>query len=382
MRVTVLYPFYDHPAIEERYASWQTRMRLRDASDDVDVVTYDRRKNVGEAAAVVGDEHVLVVTDPLFVPSPGLADKLLRALNTSGAEAAVPVSNEAVHPQQKAAPPAPYLTLRELDDSARAMSPAGPTTVTWDDSDPGVFLCRVEWLEGITGPSTRALKGRKVAIASDTFVHRWPAMRAATREDLLPFIDPDAKSILEIGCGEGSLGALVKQRQKCRYVGVEIDRDAAAVAGPRLDDVYCGDVNEIMEILEEHFDVIVCSEIVEHIEDPWSLLMGLRRVCRPGGRIVMSVPNVANATVVADLLQGRFDYTYIGLVCAGHMRFFTRRSIEEMMAIAGWKIERIEPQFVASAGGTAFLTELEEKGVSFSRDDLKATGFYVIGRNP
>ncbi|MDP9361049.1 MAG: class I SAM-dependent methyltransferase [Acidobacteriota bacterium] len=381
MRITVLYPFFDHPAIEERYASWQTQMRLRQASDDVYLSTYDRRKSAADAAAMVAGEYVLVVTDPLLVPSPGVADRLMRALDATAAEAAVPVTNEAANAAQRVAAPAPYLTLRELETAALKLPQTQPATVAWDDSDPGLFLCRTAWLASIRGPVTRALAKRKVAIARDAFVHRWPVMRAGARQDLLPLIDPAASSVLETGCGEGSLGALVKQRQKCRYVGIELDRNAAAIARRCLDDVYCGDVNEIVAILEEKFEVIVCSEILEHVSDPWTLLMSLRDVCEPGGRIVISIPNIATAAVIADLLQGRFEYTYVGLVCAGHLRFFTRRSIEEMMSIAGWQIERIEPQHVPSSGAEELVRELETRGIAFSREDLLPTGFYVIARN-
>lgn len=382
MRVTVLYPFFDHPAIEERYASWQAQMLFRQASSDVDLFTYDPRHSVAKLVKEIVDDHVIVVTDPLLVPPPGVADRLLAALEQTGAIAAVPVTNEASNEAQRTAPPAPYLTMRELESVAASMPNGAATPAVWDTSDPGLFFCRRAWLNTVQGSARHAIDRQTVAIAHAAYVHRWPQMRSVSRDDLLPLIDPAAQSVLEIGCGEGALGELVKKRQKCRYVGVEIDREAATLARRRIDDVYCGDVTEIVDILHEQFDAIVCSEIVEHVIDPWSLLTTLREACKPGGQIVISIPNIASAAVVNDLLHGRFDYTYIGLACAGHLRFFTRRSIEEMMFIAGWNVASIVPQHVPSAGAEELVRRLDASGVEYSRDDLLPTGFYVIGRNP
>ena len=101
-------------------------------------------------------------------------------------------------------------------------------------------------------------------------------------------------------------------------------------------------------ILDEHFDWIVGGDIVEHLDEPWSFLAELRRVAAPGGHLLLSIPNLANASVVADLLHGRFDYVYMGLTCVGHLRFFTRQSIEDMLTIAGWTVVAID---AAGRGG-------------------------------
>jgi hypothetical protein len=125
----------------------------------------------------------------------------------------------------------------------------------------------------------------------------------------------------------------------------------------------------------------VASELVEHVDDPWSLLAALRDLAAPGGRLVISIPNVANASVIGDLLRGRFDYAYIGLLCAGHLRFFTRKSIEELLDIAGWTAEAIVPQKAAVTPAGADLLAALERSVLAVDDDLLATGYYVVARN-
>lgn len=381
MAIAVLYPRFDHPAIEERYASWQSQMRLRRGVEHARIEFYEPHESAAEVMADVAESHVLVVTDPLAVPSNRVGMRLRDALEASGTEAAVPVTNESPNPAQRVAPPAAYVTLRELEEVFPEVT-GGPAKVRWDDSNPAMYLCRRETLAAERAHLGRALRGREVVVDGSTYVHRWSALRGQVRDDLLLYIPLDARSMLELGCGEGGLGALVKQRQKCRVVGIELDREASAVARKRIDDVYTGDVRHIIEVIDEQFDCVVASEIVEHVDDPWSLLAELRRVTSPGGRLVISIPNIANASLIGDLLHGRFDYTYIGLACAGHLRFFTRASIEDLLEIAGWRVESIVPQrAIVSKEAESLVAALKSGGMKVEEDDVLATGYYVVARN-
>lgn len=383
MPIAVLYPRYEHSAIEERYASWQTQMLLR--REGARVIFYELDEPAADVSGDVEAQHTLVVTDPLLVPSSTLATRLRDALEASGAAAIVPVTNATQHPRQLRNPPSPYLTLRELQEAMETLAREAPSIerVTWDRNDPGVFLCRTELLDTIESPLRDVLNGRDVAISATDYVHRWSSLRGQTRYDLLTRISSEAKTILEFGCGEAPLGEALKRRQKCRVVGIELDPEAAAVAEKRIDAVYRGDVREIVSIMDERFDWIIGGDIVEHLDEPWSFLADLRNVATPGGYLLLSIPNLANASVVNDLLHGRFDYVYMGLTCVGHLRFFTRQSIEDMLTIAGWTIVEIEPQeLVATPAREELIRSLETAGIAHSRDDLTPTGYYVIARNP
>jgi len=384
MSIAVLYPRFDHPAVEERYASWQTQMLLRRGEEQTRVLFHDPDESARDVVDDVGEEHVLVVTDPLLLPSLRIGVRLRDVLVKSGAEAAVPVANEAQHPRQLRGPLIPYLTLRELQAAIEhaAGQPEEVEVVTWDASNPALYLCRASVLAGSKLPLPQLLAGRGVAISRTDYVHRWSSLRGQTRHDLLDLIDTNAKSILEFGCGEAPLGEALKKRQRCRVVGIELDPDAAAVAEKRIDAVYRGDVREIVSLLKDRFEWIVGGDIVEHLDEPWSFLAELRRVSTPGGRLLLSIPNLANASLVADLLHGRFDYVYMGLTCVGHLRFFTRQTVEDMLTIAGWTIEHIAPQnYLATPATGELLAALDGAGYRYSREDLEPTGYYVIARN-
>src|SRR6185436_12536172 len=191
MSIAVLYPRFDHPAVEERYASWQTQMLLRRGEEQTHIVFYDSDEQARDLAGEIDEEHVLVVIDPLLLPSPRIGIRLRHILERSGAEAAVPVSNEAQHPRQLRGPLIPYLTLRELQAAIEraAEQPEDVERVTWDGSNPAMFLCRASLFANSTRPLPRLIEGRAVAISGTDYVHRWSSLRGQVRHDLLDLID-------------------------------------------------------------------------------------------------------------------------------------------------------------------------------------------------
>src|SRR5687768_4141983 len=101
MSLALLFPRYLHPAIEERFAGWQNELLIRREAPEAEVHHYDPTRPLNKATHSLSADYILVLTDPLLVPSPGLPQRLLRALESSPDVAAVvPVTNESAHPQQ------------------------------------------------------------------------------------------------------------------------------------------------------------------------------------------------------------------------------------------------------------------------------------------
>jgi glycosyltransferase involved in cell wall biosynthesis len=90
------------------------------------------------------------------------------------------------------------------------------------------------------------------------------------------------------------------------------------------------------------FDSVLLLDVLEHVPDPQRVLAEVRRVLRPGGRLFVSLPNVANFTVRLSLLFGRFEYGDRGIMDRTHLRFFTRQSALRMMRAAGFQVVRRE----------------------------------------
>lgn len=79
-------------------------------------------------------------------------------------------------------------------------------------------------------------------------------------------------------------------------------------------------------------------DILEHLPDPRSLLLDCRKMLNPNGKLLASVPNVANLAVRLSLLLGRFEYAERGILDRTHLRFFTRRSARRLLEEAGYQI--------------------------------------------
>jgi len=161
--------------------------------------------------------------------------------------------------------------------------------------------------------------------------------------DLLACIPPDAKVVLEIGCGAGAMGAQYKQSNpNCRYVGLEINQQAAEVAAKRLNTVGMGDVEKTdisqLRLTLDSIDCLVYGDVLEHLRDPWAVLRQHTRYLREGGQVVACISNIQNWSILAGLLQGKWEYSQEGLLDNTHMRFFTLDSIKAMFADAGLQI--------------------------------------------
>jgi SAM-dependent methyltransferase len=130
----------------------------------------------------------------------------------------------------------------------------------------------------------------------------------------------------------------------CRVVGVEADPEAAAAAREACELVVVGDVEDaaVRDELPGEMDVVLLADVLEHLRDPWGVLAALRSHLAPGGRAVVSVPNVGHWTARRALARGRFAYAEHGLFDHTHLRFFTRASARELAARAGFEVAREE----------------------------------------
>jgi GT2 family glycosyltransferase/SAM-dependent methyltransferase len=151
-----------------------------------------------------------------------------------------------------------------------------------------------------------------------------------------------ASSVLDVGCSTGYLGEELRGRG-CRVWG--LDRDAAAVAEatPWYEDVRILDLDVCDDLPwpDQSFDVVLCADVLEHLRDPVRALGLVRRYLSPGGRLVLSLPNVAHASVRLPLLVGRFDYRRSGILDETHLRLFTFRTTRALVESSGFTVERV-----------------------------------------
>jgi len=164
-----------------------------------------------------------------------------------------------------------------------------------------------------------------------------PALANNTHAFQLELVGRD-KDVLELGCAAGHMTrALVEQG--CRVVALEVDAEAARFAEEFAERVVVGDLSDshsLAPIEDDRFDVLLAGDVLEHLPDPLALLRRCRSLLRPDGALVLSVPNVAHVDLKLALLQGRWQYRDVGLLDRTHLRFFTRRSLDELLHAAGF----------------------------------------------
>jgi 2-polyprenyl-3-methyl-5-hydroxy-6-metoxy-1,4-benzoquinol methylase len=159
---------------------------------------------------------------------------------------------------------------------------------------------------------------------------------------------PRGLDVLDVACGSGVHGAELKRLYGHRVVGVDLSAGSIEKAKTRLDEAYVADITHpefYPKFGRSTFDIIVLSDILEHVSDPLDVIARHLPFLSPGGHVLISLPNIAIWNVRFELLFGRFEYQDTGTLDRTHMRFFTRRSLRQFLADAGLAVRgsRITP---------------------------------------
>jgi SAM-dependent methyltransferase len=132
--------------------------------------------------------------------------------------------------------------------------------------------------------------------------------------------------VLEIGAGEGALGAWLARR--CEYTGIEPDAESRRVATSRLHTLGHGEMyGELVEGDDRSYDTVCAFEVLEHIEDDRQALAAWRAQLVPRGFLLLSVPAHSKRFGLSD--------TYVG-----HFRRYDRAQLRERLEAEGFEIVR------------------------------------------
>ena len=157
-------------------------------------------------------------------------------------------------------------------------------------------------------------------------------------------VAPGAR-VLDLGTGSGALGQYLGEHSGCIVDGVTINEDEAALARPHYRRIEVANLDQpdwASMFSGESYDCVVCGDVLEHLRQPEATLLACSQLLAPGGRLLISVPNASYSGLVAELMQGDFKYREEGLLDRTHLRFFTRRSLAELLAAEGWSVDAIE----------------------------------------
>jgi len=140
--------------------------------------------------------------------------------------------------------------------------------------------------------------------------------------------------LLDVGCGPGTLLGILKSRGR-HVIGLDLSPEAAGIAARE------NGVPAVTAALENAcfpdacFDVVTMFHVLEHVLDPRAVLMEVSRLLRPGGRIVLQVPNI-------DSWQSRLlGVRWWGLHVPRHIVNYSAQSVQQLVGSTGFAIARV-----------------------------------------
>lgn len=164
---------------------------------------------------------------------------------------------------------------------------------------------------------------------------------AGDRSDLLDWVGGRHARVLEIGCGAGGNAAWLRRHGASRIVGIDLDRRSVEAARAVFDAVLLGRVEDVLQLADETFDLVVCADVLEHLEDPEGTVRSLAQHIGPGGILAASIPNIRHYRALGRIAFGRgFAPDPEGVFDGTHLRFFTRANVAETLRRAGLEPDR------------------------------------------
>lgn len=174
-----------------------------------------------------------------------------------------------------------------------------------------------------------------------------PQYHQNPRIEIASFINEPPGLVLDIGCGGGATGKLIKEKfPGTRVLGIELNPHAAAHARRYLDEVVCASIDEVNPahfVGDATIGTVLLLDVLEHLYDPWRALTRIRGWLSDGTRVLASVPNIRNLVNLHELAGGAWEYGPHGVLDVTHVRFFTRASLRRLFEETGYAVAHMEP---------------------------------------
>ena len=179
------------------------------------------------------------------------------------------------------------------------------------------------------------------------------------------------KMVLDLGCNEGYLG--MKMGVGNIFYGIDVRTDLVEKAKKFYCDAIVMDLNSLSPLAwQVKFDVIIFADILEHLISPESALIFFSNYLASNGRVIISLPNIANWRIRWGLLTGSFDYTETGILDKTHLHFYTYKTAINLLTISGFHVEQVS--FGASIVG--FMINILPRFLS----PILATGIIITAK--
>jgi len=156
---------------------------------------------------------------------------------------------------------------------------------------------------------------------------------------VISLVPKDAKYILDVGCGAGDTGGILTE---LGYVvdGITLSEDEKMEAGKVMRNVYVHNAEQgLPSGMTEQYDVVILSHVLEHICYPQKVLNDIKGRLRPGGILIVALPNLMHYNSRWKLTRGNFNYQEYGIWDYTHFRWYTFKSAQDMLRENGYTVE-------------------------------------------
>jgi methionine biosynthesis protein MetW len=152
---------------------------------------------------------------------------------------------------------------------------------------------------------------------------------------IIDSLDPKNENVLDIGCYDGSFLSLLKNGNN-NFFGVEASNWGFEKSREKNIDVqqYFFDDKSPLPYENNFFDIVIAGEIIEHIYDTDFFLDEIRRILKPGGKLLISTPNIASLARRLLLAAGKsplIENSPNQLDSSGHIRYFTFAALQNLL---------------------------------------------------
>lgn len=174
-----------------------------------------------------------------------------------------------------------------------------------------------------------------------------PEYHQNPRLEIVSFVNQKPGTVLDIGCGGGATGKVIKEKfPGVRVIGIESNKQAAEHARQFLDKVVCSRIEDVdwhRDLDGSAIDTVFLLDVLEHLYDPWRALLKIKSWLQPGARVLASVPNIRNLAYLDKLASGDWEYTESGVLDITHIRFFTKKTFRTLFEQTGYLVRHMEP---------------------------------------
>jgi len=168
------------------------------------------------------------------------------------------------------------------------------------------------------------------------------------RKELLELIPIKNRNgiMLEVGAGTGETLLYAKKNNYAKKIyGIELmEIPNSNQNSKEFESFTIGNIENItLNFKKNYFDVILFGDVLEHLVDPYRVLLDLKKYLKNDGVVIASIPNIRNWKVLKKIfLDGDFKYEESGILDKTHLRFFCKKNIIELFENNGYTIEHIQ----------------------------------------